>query len=116
MEWTGRLGTKYRLTYRPWRVPVYKFQGPYWEPDETADGVLVEVTSLLGDVFFVRPEALLFTKEDIEARDLRISDRMKARATLEACDCGCESMKPADAASAAWLQAAAVVRCEPLVA
>jgi hypothetical protein len=114
MEWTGQLGTKYRLAYRPWSVPVHKFQGPYWEQDGTTDGVLVEVTSPLGDVFFARPEALLFTRQDIEARDLRVSDRMKARATLEACDCGCESMKPADAASAAWLQAAAVVRCEPI--
>lgn len=114
MEWTGQLGTKYRLTYRPWSVQVHKFQSPYWEADGTADGVLVEVTSLLGDVFFARPEALLFTRQDIDARDERMSDRMKAHATLEACDCGCESMKPADAASAAWLQAAAVVRCEPI--
>jgi hypothetical protein len=29
------------------------------------------------------------------------------------CDCGCELSKPADPASAAWQQAASIVRCEP---
>jgi uncharacterized protein YcgL (UPF0745 family) len=60
------------------------------------------------------PEDVLFTKEQVEDRDNRISDYMISQAQWEDCECGCNSRKPADSVSATWLKAASVVRCEPL--
>jgi hypothetical protein len=60
------------------------------------------------------PEDVLFTKEQVEDRDNRISDRLINQVQWEDCDCGCNSRKPADSVSATWLKAASVVRCEPL--
>jgi hypothetical protein len=114
MTWTDEMGNKFRLCYRPWHVPVMRFESPYWIPDGNADGCLIEMTAWHGDKFFVRPERLLFTQASIEVRDQKISDCMKTKIALEACNCGCESNKPADEWSAAWLQAASMVRCWPI--
>ncbi len=59
-------------------------------------------------------EDVLFTKEQVEDRDNRISDYMISQAQWEDCNCGCNSKTPADSVSATWLKAASVVRCEPL--
>lgn len=116
MNWTDHMGNVYRLTYRLLPVPVLKFGGEHWEADGRSSGPVVAVKTWLGDRFFVRPENLLHTRQAVQERDERISDRMKSKMRLEPCDCGCGSMKPADEWSSAWNQAAAMVRCEPLKA
>lgn len=115
MKWEDAGGwSQYRLVFRVFAVRVMRFDGQkYWVDDGDARGVLVEVVTPV-DKFYARPEHLLFTRQQVEAHMERISDRMKRKVVFERCDCGCESQKPADAFSAAWLQAASVVRCEPL--
>lgn len=108
------MGNQFRLNFKLLPVKVLRFESPYWVPDGVSRGVVATVTTWHGDKFFVRPERLLYTRQEIEARDTRISDRMKSKMALEPCNCGCGSMKPADEWSSAWNQAAAMVRCEPL--
>jgi hypothetical protein len=114
MKWDALGGlTQCRLVYKLLPVRVSRFDGEkYWVDDGDARGVLVEVVTPV-DKFYARPEHLLFTRQQVEAHMERISDRMKRRVVLEPCDCGCELSKPADPASAAWQQAASLVRCEP---
>jgi hypothetical protein len=114
MKWDDIAGNQYRLRFCFFSVPLLKFGGKYWEPDGKTSGVVVEVKTWLGDKFFVRPENVLFSRQAIEARDLRISNRMKSKMRLEPCDCGCNAMKPSDEWSSAWNQAASMVRCEPI--
>ena len=114
MNWTDRMANKWRLTYRLIPVQVLRFDGKYWVPDGYSRGVVAAVETWLGDRFFARPERMLYTRQDIEARDASISDRMKTKIRMEPCGCGCGSLKPADEWSSAWNQAAAMVRCEPL--
>lgn len=112
--WTDQMGNAYRLAYRFFPVQVLKFDGRRWCDDGRARGPVVAVQTWLGDKFFTRPERLLFSRVDIEARDEQISARMKSKMRVEQCDCGCGSMKPADEWSSAWNQAAAMVRCAPM--
>lgn len=114
MNWTDHMGNSYRLTRRLLPVEVQAFDGRYWSPSGKASGIVVEVKAWHGDRYFVRPESVLFTRQSIENRDNRISDRMKSKMRLEPCDCGCEGQKPADEWSSAWGQAASMVRCEPI--
>jgi hypothetical protein len=114
MQWKDQMGNIYKLRLKLLRVEVLKFNGKHWAADGLALGFVVEVKTWLGDGFFVRAENMLYTRQEIEARDARISDRMKSKRRLELCDCGCATMKPADEWSSAWGQAAAMVRCEPL--
>ncbi|MFN7318845.1 MAG: hypothetical protein ACK5S6_04980 [bacterium] len=117
MKWDALGGlTQYRLVYKLLPVRVSRFDGvQYWVADGRARGVLIEVQGN-ADTFYTRPENLLFTRQQVDALVERMSNRMKRRAVLEPCDCGCEMSKPADPASAAWQQAASLVRCEPYMA
>ena len=114
MKWSDQMGNQFRLTYRPWSVNVMKFDGAYWVEDGTDEGVLVEMKTWLGDKWFVRPDELLFTRHQIEARDNSMSDLMKSKVETVKCDCGCELSKPANEWSSAWNQAAGLVRCTPM--
>jgi hypothetical protein len=89
------------------------------EQEKLSNGLTKEETdssaSVQGLSRKVNPsEEVLFTKEQVEDRDNRISDRLINQVQWEDCDCGCNSRKPADSVSATWLKAASVVRCEPL--
>lgn len=114
MQWTDQMGNRYRLTWRPWPVDTMRFDGNWWTADERSEGVLVEMTTWHGETWFVRPEQVLFTRRQIEARDSALSAAMLGKVERVPCDCGCERSKPANEWSAAWQQAASMVRCEPL--
>lgn len=115
MKWSDEAGNQYRLTWRPWLVDTMHFNGRHWASDERAEGVLVEMKTWLGEIWFVRPERLLLTKHQVQQRDKDMSALMLSKVALIDCDCGCESKKPKDEWSAAWQQAASVVRCHPII-
>lgn len=111
MKWSDKIGNRFKLTYRPWSVKVMHFNGEHWASDGKARGPVVEMKTWLGETWFVRPENALFTKSFVAAMQEAMSVAMLTRVKYEDCDCGCERQTPVDGYSAAWRQAASMVRC-----
>lgn len=114
MQWTNSLGTEFMLVYKFHSCTTYRFDGSTYVESGSSNGILVQVKTKLQDVFHMLPEDILFTAQQVEDRDNRISNRLINQVQWEDCNCGCNSRKPADSISATWLKAASVVRCEPL--
>lgn len=56
-----------------------------------------------------RPDAAAVGKQEAGGL-IELANRIRSHAVWVACDCGCESEKPADKASVAYIRAAALVR------
>ncbi len=80
----SRDGTRWRLVYKLFPVPLMRFGGRWWCGDGRGRGVLVEMTTMLGEVWYCRPEHHLVVRQGQGAYATYIEPDKREEAIAEA--------------------------------